>query len=66
LEERVSNLARNKKRKKLDILYRKLKKRMDPHNTYDILSEIRIKDKIRVALGKKRQFPSLPSAFKGR
>jgi hypothetical protein len=57
---------KGKKRKKLDILYRKLKRKKDPHNTYDILSEIRIKDKIRVTLGKKRQFPSLPSAFKGR
>jgi hypothetical protein len=58
--------VKGKKRKKLDILYRKLNRKKDPHNTYDILSEIRIKDKIRVTLGKKRQFPSLPSVFKGR
>jgi hypothetical protein len=57
--------VKSMKRKKLDILYRKLSRKKDPNSTYDILSEIRIKDKIRVTLGKKRQFPSLPKAFKG-
>lgn len=56
---------KRKKKKKLEILFRKLNKKKDPHNTYDILSEIRIKDQIRTILGKKKQFPSVPKLFKG-
>lgn len=56
---------KSKKRKKLDVLYRKKNKRKDANSTYDILSEIRINDKIRTISGMKKQFPSLPKVFKG-
>jgi hypothetical protein len=57
---------KSKKRKKLDILFRKLMRleNKDSNNTYNILAKIRFKDKIRKTLGKKTQFPSLPSVFK--
>ncbi|MGE6718696.1 hypothetical protein ACQKGD_15150 [Peribacillus frigoritolerans] len=50
---------KSKKRKKLDILYRKSRKWKDPHSTYEILMDIKTKDKIRMLEGKKKRFPSL-------
>lgn len=54
----------SKKRKKLDILYRKLNKKIDPNNTYEIMLKLSVEDKIRKVLGKKKQYPAIPSRFK--
>lgn len=55
---------KSKKRKKLDILYRKLNKEIDPNSTYEIMLKLNTEDKIRKILGKKKQYPAIPSRFK--
>lgn len=53
---------KTKKRKKLDILIRKLRRvqyKQDPNSTYQILSELQILDQIRKLQGKKKRYPNL-------
>jgi len=57
--------GKSKKRKKLDILYRKLRKcKSDSNNTFQILQQIQIEHAIKKTKGEKSQRLNIPEFIK--